>query len=230
MKRVALLILLGMTVIAAPVFAVDDVQLLGFTGYDYEYPNPVPGTYLAIGEGYNNLGFVTEFTNPLFTGHVNPTLNEYTYFYSGLTVDSYDYSNDFLFVTFAPGGRGRFYEDSKSAGTSAVYGINPPNATAPATFTDGTVILGGAITDMYLWYDYVGNTGAFNAGFSLDEGSLLYLIPEAGRNGWTIAGLAGRPNPAVPDGYDHQTNGEVWIPGVVSVRSTSWGTLKSLYR
>jgi hypothetical protein len=227
MKRATLLLLLVLGLMAAPAFA-EDVALLGFTGYDYQYPNTNAGTYLALGEGYNTLGFVTEFTNPIFTGHVDPTTNEYTYWYTDLTVDSYDYSNDFLFVTFTPG-RGRFYEDPKSGGTTAQYGVNPPNATAPSTFSDGTVILGGAISNMYLWYDYVGNTGAFNADFTIDEGSLLSLIPSSQRNGWTIAGLAGRPNPAVPDGYDHQVNGEVRIL-VVQAEHPTWGALKSLYR
>jgi hypothetical protein len=229
MKRVALLLILSLSAIAVPAFA-EDVALLGFTGYDYEFPNPNAGTYLAMGEGYNAIGFVTEFTNALFTGHVNPVLNEYTFRYTDLTVVTYDYSNDFLFVTFSQPGRGQFYEDPKSGGTAAQYGVHPPNATAPSTFVDGTLILGGSLQNMYLWYDYVGNTGAFNADFTLDEGSLLYLIPESQRAGWTISGLAGRPNPAVPEGYDHQINGEVRIPGVTSAQHKTWGALKSLYR
>jgi hypothetical protein len=231
MKRAALLFFLALSVIAVPAFAQTDVFLLGFTGYDYESPNSSPGTgdnYLMIGEGYKALGFVTSFGTYL-APYVNTTANEYTYHYFDLTVQSHDYYPEYSYleVGFANPGRGRFYGDNSSP---AVYGTFPPNATAPSTFTDGTLILGGHIEFMVLNYDFAANQGGFTGSIHFDEGSLLAQVPEAQRDGWILSGLAGRPNPAIPDGYDHQISGECRIPGPVPADHKTWGALKALYR
>jgi hypothetical protein len=231
MKRTTLLLFLALSVIAAPAFAQSDVLLLGFAGFDYESPNSNPGTYLAVGEGYSTLGFVTEF-GAYLAPYVNNTVNEYTYHYYDLTVATYLYDGSSLMVTFVDPGRGRFFEDSRATGTAALYGVNPPNATAPANFIDGNLILGGRIDELVVWYDY--NPDARQGGFvgkiTLDEGTLLGQIPPGQRDGWTLAGLAGRPNPSVPVGYDHQISGECRIPGSVSATHRTWGALKALYR
>jgi hypothetical protein len=233
MKRAALLLLLTLSVIAVPALADNDVFLLGFAGYDYESPNPVPGpdstNYLNIGEGYKTLGFVTSFGTYL-APYVNITTNEYTYYYYDLTVQSYYFDGTFLEVLFANPGRGRFYEDSKTTGTPALYGVYPPNTTAPSRFIDGTLILGGHIENMVLDYDFGAQQGGFTGNISFDEGSLLAQIPLAQRNGWTLSGLAGRPNPSIPDGYDHQISGECRIPAPVPAAHRTWGALKALYR
>jgi hypothetical protein len=229
MKRFVLLLLLTFSVIAVPALADSDVFLLGFAGYDYESPNSDPGTYLAIGEGYRTLGFVTAF-GAYLAPQVNNTTNEYTYFYYDLTVQDYYFDGEYLEVLFASPGRGRFFEDSRTTGTAAQYGINPPSITAPPTFTDGTLILGGQIGGLVLTYDYLANQGGFSGNLLLDEGTLLGQIPLAQRGGWTLSGLAGRPNPSVPVGYDHQISGECRIPGPVPAAHRTWGALKALYR
>jgi hypothetical protein len=231
MKRTVLLLFLALSAIAVPAFAQSDILLLGFAGYDYESPNPVPGpdgNYLNIGEGYKALGFVTEFGSYL-APYVNTSANQYTYHYFDLTVQDYAYypEYDYLEVGFANPGRGRFYEDNS---TAATYGVYPPNATAPSTFIDGTLILGGHIEFMVLNYDFAANQGGFTGKFHLDEGTLLAQVPEAQRDGWTLSGLAGRPNPAIPNGYDHQISGECRIPGPVPATHRTWGALKALYR
>ena len=230
MKR-TLLLLLTLSVIAVPALADSDVFLLGFAGFDYESPNPDPGTYLAPGEGYSTLGFLTAF-GAYLAPYVNTTTNEYTYHYYDLIVAQYFYDGNFLQVAFANPGRGRFFEDSRATGTAAVYGLYPPNTTAPSRFIDGTLILGGRIDELVLWYDYNPDApqGGFVGNLTLDEGTLLAQIPLAQRAGWTLAGLAGRPNPSVPWGYDHQISGECRIPGPVPVAHRTWGALKALYR
>lgn len=228
MKRAALLLLLAFSLIAVPAFAQSDVFLLGFGGFDYEHPNTVPGTYLAIGEGYNTIGFVTSF-GAYLAPYVDIGANEYTCAYYDLTVQSYFYEDGYLEVTFSPG-RGRFFEDARLGGTPAIYGTYPPNATAPSTFIDGAVILGGQIENMVLSYDEYAYSGGFTANISFDEGTLLSHIPLAQRNGWTLSGLAGPPNPTIPDGYNHQMSGECRIPAPVSASHKTWGALKALYR
>jgi len=233
MKRATLLLLFVLSVIAVPAFADSDVLLVGFAGYDYENPNPYPGPdstfYLNVGEGYKTLGFVTAF-GAYLAPFVNPTANEYTYYYYDLTVQTYFFEDNYLEVTFANPGRGRFYEDSKTTGTPALYGVYPPNPTAPSQFTDGTVILGGHIDYMVLSYDFAAKQGGFIGNIGFDEGTLLGQIPVAQREGWTLSGLAGRPNPSILPGYDHQISGECRIPGPVPAAHKTWGALKALYR
>jgi hypothetical protein len=232
MKRAALLLLLVLCATAVPAHAASDIFLLGFAGYDYEYPNTNPGGqahYLTLGEGYRALGFMTSFGTYL-APYVNPTANEYTYHYYDLTVQDYYYDGSFLEVMFANPGRGRFYEDPHTTGTAAQYGVNPPNLTSPSTFIDGTVILGGRIEFLVLDYDFTANQGGFTGNISFDEGTLLPQIPVAQRDGWTLSGLAGRPNPSIPDGYDHQISGECRIPGPVPAAHKTWGAIKALYR
>jgi hypothetical protein len=233
MKCAALLLLLAFSMIAVPALADSDVFLLGFAGYDYESPNLYPGPdssfYLNVGEGYRALGFVTDF-GAYLAPYVNTTANEYTYHYYDLTVQDYYFDGSYLEVMFANPGRGRFYEDSKTTGTAALYGVNPPNLTAPSTFIDGTVFLGGHIEFLVLSYDFGAKQGGFTGNIHFDEGTLLGQIPVAQRDGWTLSGLAGRPNPSIPDGYDHQISGECRIPGPVPAAHKTWGALKALYR
>ncbi|TFG88556.1 MAG: hypothetical protein E4H17_02180 [Gemmatimonadales bacterium] len=235
MKRAALLFLLTLNVIAVPAFADSDLFLIGFQGYDYESPNldssPGNGHYLVVGEGYKAVGFVTSFGDYL-APHVDLAANAYTYHYYDLTVQTNTYypEFDYLEVQFANAGRGRFYEDSYAAGPGAQYGVNPPNATAPSTFIDGTVILGGRIDNLSLAYDFGSGSGSFTGDMSFDEGALLTWIPVLQRNGWTLSGLAGGLNPSIPDGYSHQINVQCRIPGTVPVTHRTWGALKALYR
>ena len=229
MKRLMLLLFMSLSLVAVPALAQNDVFLLGFTGFDYEDSNSDPVNYLALGEGYKALGFVTEF-GTYIAPYVNPVANEYTFFYYDLTVQSRYFDGDYLEVQFTNPGRARFYEDSRSGGTAAQYGINPPNLTAPSTFTDGVLFLGGRIENFVLAYDYRATQGSFVGNVSFDEGSLLGYIPVAQRNGWTLGGLAGRPNETVPPGYVNQISGECRIPGPTPATHKTWGALKALYR
>jgi hypothetical protein len=91
------------------------------------------------------------------------------------------------------------------------YGVNPPNATSPSTFTDGfSTYLDGFFTDFTLTF-----TG----------GDVFPLLTDP--DGWTfgsnIAGFG-------PTGYDLELNGDVYLQGPVSVEPNSWGQIKGLYR
>ena len=229
MKRKALLLIFTAAIaLAAPALA-SDVFLVGFTGFDYEDANNDAVNYLAVGDGYKALGFVTSFGTYL-EPYVDPSTFEYTFYNYGLTVQTRSFIGGVLEVTFNNGGRGRYYSDPLSGGTAATYGVNPPNATAPSTFIDGTVELGGSIDDFALVYDFNANQGNFVGQMNLDEGSELIYIPSGQRNGWHLGGLAGRPNNSIPTGYGNQLEGECRIPGETAAKNTSWGVIKSLYR
>jgi hypothetical protein len=229
--------LLSISALAVP--AKSDVFLLGFTGFDYEDPDSSDLTatganYLNVGDGYKMVGFVTSI-GPLLAPHWDTSLNEYTVHLFDLTVTQHvwDAPNQFLDVQFANNGRGRYYEDPLSGGTHGVYGTNPPNATSPSTFIDGTMMLGGDIDQFALFYDYLSEQGGFSGTMTQDEGPSLIYIPAGQRGGWILGGLlrpgAGEGGP-VPTGYDNQVVGECRIPDATPTTHKTWGALKSLYR
>ena len=239
MKRVALLLLsAALLAVAGPAFATggEDELLISFTGFDYQNPNP-SGTYLDLGEGYKVVGFVTS-AGPIIATYIDFTSYEYTIYIRDLTVNGRFFTFPNLTVTFANNGRGSYYADNFPAdgGTAATYGINPPNATAPSTFIDGTSDpntgerITGDIDNFVLVYNFSTNQGSFAGNMTLDGGPDLTYIPVPQRMGWVLGGLLGPPNATIPAGYDHQVDGECRIPGKTPAAHKTWGAIKALYR
>jgi hypothetical protein len=105
------------------------------------------------------------------------------------------------------------------------YGINPPNATSPSTFTDGiSTYLDGSFSDFTLTYNDITQSGSFVGSLNFSGGDVFPLL--FATSGWTFgANLAG----VSPTGYDLQVNGDVFLT-VVSVEAKSFGGIKALYR
>jgi hypothetical protein len=225
MRNYFLLMAVGL-VLSLPARAHADQFLADFRGFDYEDPNNSPG-FGNVGDDYNSLGFVTQVNPVLLT--CDFTNNEYTYQFKGLTAIATDAAPPFLFVFYAPG-RFRIFEDAKSGGTAADYGVNPANATAPASFIDGTLVLGGVVSNFVLTLDLTNNNGSFNGDITFDEGSQQGSIPPAQLNGWSFAGLTSGSGTGTPQGYSHQVDGEIRVPSGTPTYSTSWGKVKNLYR
>lgn len=212
--------------LALPAKARADQFLADFRGFDYEDPNSTPG-FGNIGDGYNSLGDVTQVNAALLTADF--TNNEYTYQFKDLSALASEAAPPYLFL-FYTNGRFRIFEESKTLGTNRDYGVNPPNATAPSTFTDGTLILGGVVSNFILTLDLTNNNGSFNGDITFDEGSQQGTIPPAQLNGWTFAGLTSGGGTGTPDGYVHQVDGQIRVPGPVPAQLKSWGKVKDLYR
>lgn len=233
MKRKALLLLFtAIFAFAVQARAQTDHVLFAFEGFDYQDPNTATNPdpefgYLMPGEGYNLVGFVTSVGSEL-DPYTDFSVNEYTIHVKDLTVDTRFFFAGFLEVHFLNGGRSRYYGDPISGGTHGTYGVNPPNATSPSTFIDGTLELGGSVDVFVLTYDFNLDQGNTNGTMNLDEGPLLIYVPI--HNGWTLAGLAGRPNATVPTGYDNQLSGECRIPNATPTTHKTWGAVKALYR
>jgi len=231
MKRMVLLLLsASFLVYAGPAFATgaEDELLISFTGFDYQDPNP-SGTYLDLGEGYKVVGFVTS------AGPLLPPLDfatyQYTIYIRDLTVNGRFSAFPNLTVTFLNNGRGSYYRDALApGGTAATYGTFPPNATAPSTFIDGSERITGDVDNMILVYNFTTNQGSFSGNMTLDGGVDLFYVPPSQRAGWVLGGLLGPPNPSIPEGYDHQVDGECRIPGKTPTAHRTWGALKALYR
>jgi hypothetical protein len=235
--RCSLLLLTALLAFAVPAMAQDEV-LLSFTGYDYQTDPGAPnGTYLAIGDSYYAVGFATSFHPVWLDPYVDTGVNEYTFYQSGLVVDSYDFTGGVLVVTFAPVGMVEYFEDpSKNAQNSPncpAYGSNPPNADSPSKFNDGLMAISGSLDNASLYYDYNFDQGGFQSEMNITGGAYAFYVPAPSWNGWFMSGLVtpppgGNPCPA-PTGYDHQLSGECRHPVTASNRGT-WGALKKLYR
>jgi hypothetical protein len=107
------------------------------------------------------------------------------------------------------------------------YGVNPPNATSPSTFTDGiSTYLDGYFTDFTLTFNHATSSGSFVGTLNFTGGDVFPLLADP--EGWTfgsdIAGFS-------PNGYDLEINGDVYLfVEPVSVEASSWGAIKGLYR
>ncbi len=227
MKKKAIAFLLGMFALNAGFTpAAGAAQLLfDYVGYDYESPNPDPGQFGELGSGYVSLGEVPVLFAPLV---FNTVANQYTYVISGLTAVNRNVVGPFVIVDYA-GGALDVYEDSRSMGTAYDFGVNPPNATAPPTFADGAHFLGGSLTNFRFVYNTVDNSGSFEANYQVTGGSQLANVPVNLRSGWTFAGVTSNEI-NMPEGYEHQVDGQVLVEEVVPAKDTSWGALKANYR
>ena len=241
MKRLLLLLLsAGLLAYAAPAFAegAEDELLFSFTGFDYEDPD-FSGTYLDLLEGYKVVGFVTS-VGPLLAPWVDQSTYQYTIYIRDLSVNGRFFTFPNLTVTFANNGRGSYYADAFAVdgGTDATYGVNPPNATAPSTFIDDPTActqcgerVTGDIDNFILVYNFTTNQGSFAGNMTLDGGpDVILYVPPSQRAGWVLGGLLGPPNATIPQGYDHQVEGECRIPGKTPAAHKTWGSIKALYR
>jgi len=199
--------------------------LFDYVGFDYEFPNPNPATFGEPGSGYVGLGTVPVLFAPLVT---NTQANEYTYVMQGFTPSSTVPVANFLIINYTAGTI-TLYEDSKATGTAADFGSNPPSAVAPASFTDGTAILEGTLTNLQFVLDTTNGTGSFEAAFNVTGGSQLGNFPLNQRTGWTFSGATGNAL-NIPPGYAHQCDGQTFLNAPSAAKRVSWGKLKSGYR
>ena len=238
MKLKLLLISLAATMaLAAPASA--DQFLLGFNGFDYHVSAPASTHYLDVGDKYFSLGYVTSVDPGLLGTYVDFGVNEYTYYMFNLTVATVAFwDGNFVEADFSnvTGGRTRYYEDPISGGTHGVYGTLPPNLTAPSTFTNGAIALGGKTYNFVVTYDIGLGEGDFGGNMDLDEGIDQVYIPVSQLNGWILGGLTGShslsgpPNPSIPAWYDHQATGQCRRPTPTPSTHKTWGAIKALYR
>lgn len=225
-KRVSALLLAGCVAWAAPIHAQTPTLLFDYVGFDYEHPDVDPGTFGGTGDGYQGVGEVPVLYAPLVS---NPAVYQYTYFFDGLTVSTRQMIGSFAIIDYTGPGTLTIFEDLLVGGTAADYGTNPPSAVAPPTFVDGTPILVGRLTNFRFVFDTATNTGSFEADFEVVGGTQLGNFPVNQRVGWTFAGATGNST-TIPNGYDHQIDGQTFLQPPTAARSGSWGGLKARYR
>lgn len=206
---------------SAPASAVS--LLADYRGYDYEPSHPGPG-FGDVGNTYEVVATVPQLGAPLT---FNFGLNEYTCVLTGLTSVSKLALGTFDIIDYS-GGTLNVYCDLLLGGTAATYGTNPPNATAPSSFIDGTTILVGTLSNFQLVFDNATQTGSFEGDLTIVGGTQLGNFPVNQRAGWTFAGVTGN-SPITPIGYHHQVDGSVYLDNPVPVQATTWSGIKSQY-
>lgn len=226
MKRTANWLMLALLLAAAsPPAALAQQLLLDYVGFDYEDPDPDPSQFGEVGSGYVGLGEVPGLFPPLVP---DPATNEYTYVISGLTSLSKTTIGSYFIIGYGSGTLA-VYEDLLAGGTPAQYGTNPPNATAPGTFSDGTLFLLGTLDNFQFVFNTATNTGSYDAELTVTGGTQLPNIPVDQRTGWTFSGATGNAL-SIPAGYVHQIDGQVFINDPTARRPSSWGQVKARYR
>jgi hypothetical protein len=223
--RGAFLALVAVLVVSSSAFAA--TNLLNFTGFDWFWPND-------IGEGagscYGASGEITS-VNPAYLTF-DYGVNQYTFNWDYACEASADTFGTTAVYTYMGGAGFDVYCDSIATGTAFDYGINPPNATAPSTFTDGDNVLGGSWDGpITLVLDLTDGSGSMNATLTWNRGSMLGDIPAECRTmSLTLAGVSFDPGATGwPEGYHWQITGQMLLDCQTPVENETWGGIKTRF-
>ncbi len=219
MKKVTTILAVLLSLAARSAYAGGDIQqvILHLSGNSWETGGFPPSD---LGDEFQAVGILNEIDDPLVWDTANYS---YTWHVHELSSIGEVIIGTTRIVTYG-GGALTIYVDFLPSNHD--YGVNPPNATSPSTFTDGiSTYLDGFFTEFTLTFNHATSTGSFVGVLTFTGGDVYPLLADP--EGWTfgsdIAGFS-------PNGYDLQLNGEVGLIADVSVEPSSWGAIKGLYR
>ncbi|HKQ57574.1 MAG TPA: hypothetical protein VJY35_06875 [Candidatus Eisenbacteria bacterium] len=209
---------------AAPLIDWDPVYYWEAGATTTPAPNSNPGGQLNV------VGTISAFGGPLADLNANIPAREYTLHITGLTSGGTTVipvgTNNFYFTPYTSVGTIDIYEDLTP---DADFGINPPNGTAPSTFTDGTVILTGTVSGFF-WQanDFSGFSSGNSEGDITWTGGTRFNDVNPCPSLFT-GGLTWLPSLLI-DGYLFRHDGKIDLECPTGTRNTTWGRMKSLYR
>jgi hypothetical protein len=163
---------------------------------------------------------------------------EYTFHMTGMVLDQYlqgsGAGNDSS--RYGAGGTISIYEGTP---VNAALGVNPPNATSPSTFTDGTLVLTGTINDLLVTLKDAAGTNPDSTGTA--RGSVTFtggskygeLVANCRADGWTFnVAVSTQFSGTLPAGYNLRWSGELLKNDCppVSTEPTTWGSVKGLFQ
>jgi hypothetical protein len=160
---------------------------------------------------------------------VNFATEEVTLYASGLTsTGQVDLGGGLLSIAYTGGNLELWRDPSQDHD----YGTNPPNATAPSSFVNGTLFLSGPLSNFFMFYDPATGSGAYEADANFTAGSGLVTLNQIQANGYTFGGTldASGSGGNLPAGYDLQVDGVIEVEVIVGVEDKSWSEIKGLYR
>ena len=206
-------------VLALPVAAAAQYANIDYLGYGWEtggFPPSDPGDLLVftgVADGIDPL-FGVDLSQYEVSFHVYDLVSDGgTAIGGGYTMTSYT------------GGMLDIYLDDSP---DADWGINPPNATSPSTFTDGVLFFRGAFLDFTI---YMGPDGSGSYEGHLDGLAGQVLQEICANCAYTWGGSFTPDSGAqIPEGYDLQMDGVFQLDQSVGDAATTWSQVKSLYR
>uniref|UniRef100_A0A832MLS7 PEP-CTERM sorting domain-containing protein n=1 Tax=Eiseniibacteriota bacterium TaxID=2212470 RepID=A0A832MLS7_UNCEI len=196
--------------------------------------NYTPATFnSAAGSQLTIVGIIDLFYAPLtFLNPADPA-KEYTFVITGLTsggTTTVPLGPTTLYLTDYAGGSFAIYEGSpENAPLAGAMPPNPPNATVPANFQDGTMLLSGVLCGFRTEISKTGTgpaNGSFRANYHFTGGTLFNTVGDAEA---LLSGLWNVASP-LPAGYSAHPNGKFDSPPSTSAKNSTWGSIKSLYR
>jgi len=200
-----------------------DVAIIDYQGYAWETGGFPPSN---MGDVFNVVG-VVDALDPIFG--INLLVEEVTFYVTNLASGGQvDIGGGVLSISYT-GGTIDLYRDPSM---DHDYGVSPPNGTAPSTFTNGSLLLGGTFDTFFLFYDPATQTGAYEGTVTFTTGSGLGALSQLQAPGYTFGGILS-PSAAggnVPAGYDLQADGTLEIRYEIGVEEKSWSTIKEMYR
>lgn len=200
----------------------------------------------APGSGLTVVGKITKFCAPFQDLDALDPTKEYTILMLNLTSSGSTHA-PFLVTgtrheTLYSGGTFIIYEDlSPDAPTLATLAANPPNAQVPARFADGAIILTGTLANFRTTVTESPAGGppqyshSFRADYQFDgppAGTYYLRVAGSGpglAQGTWCANGSDNGLCILPAGYSAQPNGKFDNPPTAATSST-WGTIKQLYR
>ena len=218
-KGLALTIILSLLVAFA---AYADTFLLDYSGFDWvEW-----GAFGNPGTCYTAQGYVPA-VNPTYI-NADYGVHEYTFLLDYSCQVSKQVFGTTAVYTYAAS-TFDVYCDSLATGTAATFGTNPVWPASTTTFVDGECILGADFTgDLVFVVNTSTGNGNLQGNVDWVRGTQLGNIPVSQRSmSLTLAGLVhDGANVFVPQGYEWQIDGQVFIQDPVPTEKTSWGQLK----
>jgi hypothetical protein len=212
-------IVLGAGAAAAAPLQFGDMEFEGLAWETGGTAASVPGDTLVM------VGVVTALQDSDFWG-VDLVANELTVRFSDLVVEEVVTRSGWWYVRYSQGHIDLWLDPTRDHD----YGVDPPNATVPATFTNGTLWLSGSVQYFGIVYSDGSPFGSLGGNVWFTGGTAIDLAQQ-----WALWGspvLSGTVHPAgatEPQGYDLRTTAYLY-PVIDGVERSSWGAVKELYR
>jgi hypothetical protein len=180
------------------------------------------------------VGHVSYFCAPMAALNPNDPTKEYTFYITGVSGGT----------AHIPVGPTTFHETDYSGVTFEIHEGSPenapldgtmpplPDATVPATFIDGPVVLSGTIADFHVSISTQGSNinGSFLGHYQATGGSYYPLVGDG------VAVFQGnwcdtqKPTGCTPATYSAHPDGKWDTPGTTATMKSTWGAVKQLYR
>lgn len=190
------------------------INLSGYCWEDGGFPPSNPA------DEFQAVGIVTNIRRPLYW---SPDRFSYTWHVSDLYSMGESIIGSTHLAAFT-GGRFAIHVDALPSNHS--YGTSPPNASVPASFTDGSsTYLEGRFESCTMTFSEATGQGAWVGELTFTGGNAFPQLQDT--SGWSIGSQL---TAGAPVGYCSGTNGSLFVAGPLATEKASWAGVKSMYR